>query len=97
MFARTRKHVASSQQYWQVGTSVAWADKDKAGGRNSSNSDYALFGAPGCFTWRGNLYGRQPGGLRRKSAMLFLWFFDHHLAGSIRESQAALGESNFLR
>jgi len=58
----------------QVGTSVAWADKE--GGRNSSNSDYALFGAPGCFTWRGNLYGRQP--------------------GSIRESQAGLGESNFL-
>ena len=68
MFARTSKHVPSYQQYWQVGTSVAWADKE--GGRNSSNSDYALFGAPGCFTWRGNLYGRQPGGLRRKSAML---------------------------
>ena len=95
MFARTSKHVPSYQQYWQVGTSVAWADKE--GGSNSSNSDYALFGAPGCFTWRGNLYGRQPGGLRRKSAMLLVWFFDHRLAGSIRESQAGLGESNFLR
>ena len=69
MFARISKLFPSYQQYWQVGTSVAWADKDKTGGRNSSNSDYALFGAPGCFTWRGNLYGRQPGGLRRKSAM----------------------------
>ena len=74
-----------------------WLGRTRRGGSNSSNSDYALFGAPGCFTWRGNLYGRQPGGLRRKSAMLLVWFFDHRLAGSIRESQAGLGESNFLR
>ena len=34
----------------QVGTAAHWA-------RNSSQ-DYALFGAPGCFTWRGNLLGQ---------------------------------------
>ena len=84
----------------QVGTSVAWAQGHEG---NSSYSDYALFGAPGCFTWRGNLYGRQTGHFLGKLTSL------HHtgsggdnihlypLAGSIRESQTALGDSNFLR
>ena len=75
----------------QVGTSVAWAKGDEG---NSSYSDYALFGAPGCFTWRGNLYGRQTGSFLRE---LRTQMIIHIFAGSIRESQTALGDSNFLR
>ena len=74
-----------------MGTSVAWAAIAEG---NSTSSDYALFGAPGCFTWRGNLYGRQTGDFLDKLTVFFHIFA---LAGSIRESQAALGETNFLR
>lgn len=39
----------------QVGTSVSWV-KD-----SSFSKNYALFGAPGCFTWRGNVFGQRTG------------------------------------
>ena len=42
----------------QVGTSAAWA---KSGELTSESEDYALFGAPGCFTWRGNILGQRTG------------------------------------
>ena len=40
----------------QVGTSVAWTKPT-----NTTSPDYALFGAPGCFNWRGNLLGQRTG------------------------------------
>ena len=51
----------------QVGTSVSWA----ATSSNSSKyENYALFGAPGCYTWRGNLYGKKTGkSVKSKNAM----------------------------
>jgi len=43
----------------QVGTSVSWT-------KNISKSeDYALVGAPGCFTWRGNLLRQRAGSFRK--------------------------------
>ena len=90
---RTANGNSDTDDRIQVGTSVAWAKGHEG---NSSYSDYALFGAPGCFTWRGNLYGRQTG---RFLGEIVTWLVIHifPLAGSIRESQTALGDSNFLR
>ncbi len=34
------------------------------------DGDLALFGAPGCFTWRGNLLGKSVGSIRRADAAL---------------------------
>ena len=42
----------------QVGTSAGWIKNQVAGGQEE---DYALFGAPGCFTWRGNVLGQRTG------------------------------------
>ncbi len=33
--------------------------------REEDDGDLALFGAPGCFTWRGNVFGQSVGSLRR--------------------------------
>ena len=41
----------------QVGTACAWARNFES----SQKESYALFGAPGCFTWRGNLLGQKAG------------------------------------
>jgi hypothetical protein len=40
----------------QVGTSVSWVHQD-----DETDEDYALFGAPGCFTWRGNVLAQKTG------------------------------------
>ena len=44
----------------QVGTSVAWTKPT-----NTTSPDYALFGAPGCFNWRGNLLGQKTGSISK--------------------------------
>ena len=41
----------------QVGTAVTWT--------KNTTEDYALFGAPGCFTWRGNLLGQKTGSISK--------------------------------
>ena len=48
----------------QVGTSVSWVQQDphiQGDGVADTENDYALFGAPGCFTWRGNLLAQNAG------------------------------------
>ena len=44
----------------QVGTSVSWVH-DSSNSSTKHVEDYALFGAPGCFTWRGNLLAQKTG------------------------------------
>ena len=49
----------------QVGTSACFVkSSDKV---VEGETDLALFGAPGCFTWRGNIFGQQVGTVRRYS------------------------------
>jgi len=48
----------------QVGTSSGWVKSGPSvseSGSESKSEDYALFGAPGCFTWRGNVLGQRTG------------------------------------
>ena len=46
----------------QLGVSVAFVGKDSVSQNHaSSNDNVALFGAPGCFTWRGNLISQPLG------------------------------------
>ena len=58
----------------QLGASVSFAD-----------SDTALFGAPGCFAWRGNLFAQQVGTLQRYDVAVndesFLQYAKHGLMG----------------
>ena len=44
----------------QVGTSVSWI-KSHTNSSSGGGQDTALFGAPGCFTWRGNLLRQRTG------------------------------------
>ena len=46
----------------QLGTSVAWS---KEFSDKNTTANYALLGAPGCFTWRGNLFGQRTNSLRK--------------------------------
>ena len=45
----------------QVGTAVSWTKPTNT----SQDQDYALFGAPGCFNWRGNLLGQRTGSISK--------------------------------
>ena len=59
--------------------------------------NYALFGAPGCFTWRGNLYGRLTGWWRMADERWCVgWPVTSDPPGSIRETAKAATEENFL-
>ena len=46
----------------QVGTAVSWT---KPTNTSQDHEDYALFGAPGCFNWRGNLLGQRTGSISK--------------------------------
>lgn len=45
----------------QLGTSAAFVRKEDA----EQGEDLALFGAPGCFTWRGNVFVQNVGSVKR--------------------------------
>jgi integrin alpha 7 len=49
----------------QAGIAASFVEDD--------DEDLALFGAPGCFTWRGNLFGQKVGTIRRYDVAV-----DHH-------------------
>ena len=59
----------------QVGTSVAWTKS------TNTSENYALFGAPGCFTWRGNVFGQRTGSISKYQTTVgednFLKFTKH--------------------
>ena len=46
----------------QVGAAAAFVRKEDL---EEEDGDLALFGAPGCFTWRGNVFGQSVGSVRR--------------------------------
>ena len=48
----------------QVGTAAAFVKPEDISPEDGDD-DLALFGAPGCFTWRGNLFGQKVGTLKR--------------------------------
>ena len=48
----------------QVGVAAKFVRPEDLGSGGASD-DLAIFGAPGCFTWRGNLFGQNVGTIRR--------------------------------
>ena len=44
----------------QLGVAAHFVDREDSEDSNG-NGDLALFGAPGCFTWRGNVFGQKVG------------------------------------
>ena len=46
----------------QVGTAAAFVKPEDL---DAEDGDLALFGAPGCFTWRGNVFGQNVGTVQR--------------------------------
>ncbi len=52
----------------QVGAAAEFVRREVLGpsaGREQDGGDLAVFGAPGCFTWRGNLLAQSVGSMRR--------------------------------
>ena len=47
----------------QVGTAATFVKEEDI--EEEADQDLALFGAPGCFTWRGNILGQSVGTIRR--------------------------------
>jgi len=75
----------------QVGTSVAWTQP------TNSSQDYALFGAPGCFTWRGNVFGQRTGSISKYQTTVgednFLKFTKHGHMGLAVTSGRFFGDN----
>ena len=45
----------------QLGVAAHFVDREDSEDSNGNDGDLALFGAPGCFTWRGNVFGQKVG------------------------------------
>ena len=66
----------------QLGTAATFVDRAE---ESESDSNLALFGAPGCFTWRGNIVGKNAGTTRSAETAVkndnFMYFYKHGLMG----------------
>ena len=75
----------------QVGTSVAWTKP------TNTSENYALFGAPGCFTWRGNVFGQRTGSISKYQTTVgednFLKFTKHGHMGLAVTSGRFFGQN----
>ena len=85
----------------QVGTSSAWVKPSPGVNSESSTEDYALFGAPGCLTWRGNVLGQRTGTTGSYSTALhednYLKFTKHgHLGLSVTSGKYFNDELNYV-
>ena len=66
----------------QLGTSATFVDRSDL---SESDSDLALFGAPGCFVWRGNVFSKNTGTIRPAEKIInrenFMHFHKNGLMG----------------
>ena len=79
------KHDFDNHAKWgvcQLGAAATFVDRSDL---SESDSDLALFGAPGCFTWRGNIFGKDTGTTRRTEHVVkddnFMHFHKNGLMG----------------
>ena len=83
----------------QVGTAAAFVKpQDKV---VEDEADMALFGAPGCFTWRGNVFGQQVGTVRRYNVAVshdsFLKYSKHgHMGMSVTSGRFFNGKVYYV-
>ena len=78
----------------QVGTAVSWI-------RNNRSEDTALFGAPGCFTWRGNILRQRTGSSSKYQQAVgennFLEYTKHgHMGLSVTSGRFFNNEEQFV-